>query len=827
MTRRAVPPASTSVAGHWWRLRDRRIRFKLAMILILPLVGIVALAGLIGANGARSAADANQARLLVALGGVGARLAGQLEAERATAALLFSPVGAVSTLDDYRRAASATDVVAAQFDATARGVAAPVGLSDLIGQITSEVGGLSALRQQVLASPDVTGSVTVFRYSAVVADLVSYRQALSQVSVDPGTANGLRAAAALSQAIEALGLEQVAVVPAIGTGQLTPAVQQQVVASDAGYTQAMTSFTALAPRWAQALNSRVDGDKVLTAERLESVAVHTAPGQPLRLQADAPTWVSTVSTQMVALHASEDGFDGDLLRGVTAQREAQQRSIVLLGSGVLGVLVVIVAVAWWVARSLARSLRRLRSGAEHVADVELPQIVAQIAAGSGDRDQVENLARRHAQTIRVNGRDEVGQVARAFNTAVGAAIRLAGFEAAARASVADIFLALSFRLQQRADRIIAALDDLESEEEDPDRLGRLFGLDHQATLLRRFISDLQVLAGTQPGRPTAQPVSLYDLLRAAVSQVDNYERVDFGRVDDDVAIAEANVPGVLLLLTEVLDNAVRFSPPDKRVQAEARRVGDRVHVQIGDEGPGLSDEVLRSIKDLQQDPNRVDQRVARQMGLPVVFRLAHQLGITVTYRSDGFRSGTGTRVDITLLGNVFVEARPRALDAVPASGYAGGAVQPVDRTVELPVVEGAPAAPPGPPSWPPSEPQYLPAVAARPVEAPPLAIFEAVRTARSVWFVEDGPEVDAVAVLPRSRQIPAAYREAGRASVTDGGLPQRRAGAQVFQPLATDGPSAPQQRDPAAVRRHMEAFQRGLNQAGRIATRLRAEEPTR
>ena len=115
----------------------------------------------------------------------------------------------------------------------------------------------------------------------------------------------------------------------------------------------------------------------MRAERLQGVVVRAGPDAPLRVDVSALQWSIAAATRMELLHTVERRFDAELLAEVTRQRDAQRRWITGLGAAVLAGLVVMVAIGWWVTRSLAGSLTRLRAGAEIVATDRLPRMVAQ------------------------------------------------------------------------------------------------------------------------------------------------------------------------------------------------------------------------------------------------------------------------------------------------------------------------------------------------------------------------------------------------------------------------------------------------------------------
>ncbi|GAA2601115.1 nitrate- and nitrite sensing domain-containing protein [Dactylosporangium fulvum] len=810
------PEPMPSPRRRGWRLRDRRIRVKLALILTLPVVAVLALAGVIAVGAASGAMRGEQARQLVALGGAAGDLAGQLQRERAGAALVFTRGGGPAAVEEYRKRTAGTDAAAERFRAARAAVRLPDGLVAPADRVVTQLAALPGLRQQVQSAPDVRASLALFRYRAVIADLVAYRQGLSQAGVDAATANGLRASATLSQAVESLGLLQVAGVRAVDVGALTPAGQQEVLAADAGFVEATQAFRDLAPAgWQTALTARVGGEQVLRAERLQGVVLRAGPGEALRLDTDAAGWVEAVGARMAAMHAVEADLDGALLGAVTGERDQQRRSVVLLSTVVLAALIAVVALGWWVARSLAASLTRLRAGAERIAGHQLPSMVSVVESGGADLAAAIEAMRRAAEPLPVDGRDEVGQVAAAFNTVVAEAVRIAGEQVAIRASVAAIFEALSRRLQRRVDRMIASLDQLERHEEDPDRLAQLFELDHVATLIRRLIASLQVLSGTGAGRSVPAAVPLPDLLRAAIGEIDDYQRVDLRGADPGVAVVAQAAPDLVHLLAELLDNAATFSPPLTPVALEGWRVGDQLHIQVSDEGVGIREEDLPSVRQRVARPDLTDPRTAQHMGLPVVGRIAQRLGITVEVRS---RWQHGTSVDITV---------PAALFTTTAPAHAGN--QP---TAELPAVAAIRPGPAGPlalpsalPSWPPVAGDQPAAAVRAPAEVPPLRIYESVRAS---WFTEgaDGGGVPAVPSDWQAASVAAA--EAGRAApqhVTEHGLPVRRAGARLIPAVTQPAEVTPVRRDPDEVRRQMSAFQTGLGAAGRRSLHALVKEP--
>lgn len=787
VSRRLQPPTRR----RW--LRDRRIRTKLALILMLPVTTIVALTGLNVASAAGRAADAGRAREVVAVGGVAARLVASLQRERAAAALTFAVPGGVGA--DYKGRSADTDVLVVEFADGVASTRLPDSLAPLVARIRTELAGLAALRQKVATAPDAVLSVVTFRYRSVISDLISYRQALGQVDVSPATANGLRSVAALSEAIESASLLQVAAVRVMAAGRLTPAGQQEIVGADTGITEALQTFADLGPvEWPALLNSRLGGPQVLQAERLQSLLTRSQPGRELALGTDAQGWSAAVGARIDLMHAVEADLDADLLRAVTRERDAQ-RQAALIAVAVVGVLLlVVIVVGAAVARSLTRSLVRLQSDAIDVAQNRLPKMVNELDVYNADPVTVQRLLAVAAEPIPADGADEVASVAAAFNKVTQSAVRLAGEQAATRAGVGAILVALSRRLQRRADGMMASLDLLEQDEHDPDRLASLFQLDHTATLIRRLIFNLRILAGGRGGTLRQDAVGLRDLLRAATAEIDHYPRVNAVAVDDGVQVDGEVAAELIHLLAELLDNATQFSPPDSAVEVEARHVGDQVHVQIRDEGVGMTPDGLEAARRRIAHPP-MDHQTAERMGLPVVGMIAQRLGIRIEIRAEAHR---GTRVDLTIPGALF-----RVLPAMP----------------RMPAVLPAETLPTPPAAWP--LPGGLAAATVEPV------IYHELTNYRSAWFdAQAAPDTQAEtaelalvgAGSGRHAVAGVGAEVAGRA--TDGGLPVRQPGEHFGRQLRSRPPEGSPvpvavQRDPNQLRQRMSAFQAGLGQAGR------------
>ena len=228
--------------------------------------------------------------------------------------------------------------------------------------------------------------------------------------------------------------------------------------------------------------------------------------------------------------------------------------------------------------------------------------------------------------------DEIGEVARAFDQVHREALRLAANEAALRGNVNAMFVNLSRRSQSLVERQIRLIDDLEQGEQDPERLSNLFQMDHLATRMRRNSENLLVLAGHEVSRRWNQPVALVDVLRAAVSEIEQYERVSMN-VQPGISVRGQAVNDVVHLVAELVENATSFSSAETPVTVSGHLLNSGgVLLDISDQGVGMGAEEMAHANWRLDNPPVVDVAVSRRMGLFVVARLAARHGIRVRLR---------------------------------------------------------------------------------------------------------------------------------------------------------------------------------------------------
>ena len=326
------------------------------------------------------------------------------------------------------------------------------------------------------------------------------------------------------------------------------------------------------------------------------------------------------------------------------QRTAAIRDSAIVVAAMLLVLLLVILVA----RSLVRPLRKLRDSALKVAHEDLAGELERVRAG-GEPGAVE--------PIPVHTTEEVGQVAHAVDELHEQAVFLAGEQARLQLQVSDMFETLSRRSRSLVDQQLSLIDRLERNEEDPERLESLFRLDHLAARMRRNGANLLVLAGAKIPRDQAEPVPVLAIINAAASEVEDYTRVVTATVPDS-EILGAVAGDLVHLLAELLDNALRYSPPISQVRVSAVYTGNGgLVIEVSDIGLGMAESDLRVANTRLQSGGEVNPYTARHMGLFVVGRLAAQHGLVVRLRSTiAGEPNSGTTAGVYVPAELLIRA---------------------------------------------------------------------------------------------------------------------------------------------------------------------------
>ncbi|MEW2404432.1 nitrate- and nitrite sensing domain-containing protein [Streptomyces sp. NPDC046862] len=391
-----------------------------------------------------------------------------------------------------------------------------------------------------------------------------------------------------------------------------------------------------------AQQAQAEGKTVVTppsmTKMIQAIGSGLTPAQLADRGITPSTWMAASTLKFEGYSEVENEMINRAVDDAGQIASNAQRDAYINGAVVILALLAAFIIASLMARQMSRSMRQLRNAAFGVAEQRLPMLVDQLSRTDPGRVDTR------VQPIPINTRDEIGEVARAFDQVHREAVRLAAEQALLRGNINAIFTNLSRRNQSLIEGQLTLITDLENNEADPDQLENLFKLDHLATRMRRNGENLLVLAGEEPGRRWDQPVPLVDVLRAASSEVEQYERIELSGVPEAEIHGRA-VTDLVHLLAELLENATTFSSPQTKVRVTATRLPDgRIMIEIHDKGIGLTAEDFADINHKLANPPTVDAAISQRMGLFVVGRLSDRHGIRVQLRPSGEQAGTTSLV---------------------------------------------------------------------------------------------------------------------------------------------------------------------------------------
>ncbi|WP_129842658.1 nitrate- and nitrite sensing domain-containing protein [Streptomyces sp. RFCAC02] len=661
-------PRRPSQAGSRLALRNWRISTRLVSLVALPVVAATILGGLRLQTALADIEQLDDMQLLTDMTEQATRLATALQEERdRTAGPLMT--GMDTRSDEIAGPREDTDEARHSFsDATLRidnTDEAMRGIQSSLDDISSQLGELDSVRKDAYQDRDYV-SQTISSYNNMITSLLSLTQDMAQATGNGEMIRATRALAAFAAAKEHASIQRAVITAGLARGEIDGEVTQ-LSESDWRYGRTnwlnedakLGSFEAIYDGDRDHLNALLaplnGGQGSITQADQYAQQVFAAEEGIDRQPRTYLNWFDQDRTKIEAMDRIQQQLLDELLAKARDLQDQAEDDAVLNGAIVLLVLGITLVGAFIVARSMVRSLRRLQTTAQEVAHKRLPEVVKRMS--EAEPEDVDTSV----EPIGVYTRDEIGRVAEAFDDVHREAVRLAGEQALLRGNVNAMFTNLSRRSQGLIQRQLSLISELESREADPDQLSSLFKLDHLATRMRRNGENLLVLAGEEPGRRWTRPVPLVDVLRAAASEVEQYERIELSAVPK-TDVAGRVVNDLVHLLAELLENATSFSSPQTKVKVTGHALPDgRVLVEIHDTGIGLSPEDLADINDRLANPPTVDVSVSRRMGLFVVGRLSLRHGIRIQLRPSD--SG-GTTALVMLPADVANGGfRPRPADA--------------------------------------------------------------------------------------------------------------------------------------------------------------------
>ncbi|WP_285772878.1 nitrate- and nitrite sensing domain-containing protein [Microtetraspora sp. NBRC 13810] len=532
---------------------------------------------------------------------------------------------------------------------------------EAIAQAKTQLTGLADLRKQQ--------PVQVPAYTSLITGLLAAHDELATVADDSITVGDMRGLSSLAHAKEEASKQRVRLV--IGRFEprlVTSQEMEDFIASRSRQGEHLAEFGGEAGiENVQLLYRTLTDPRRYNAELTKSRAIAIqASGKRIAqgsLVSDVAEWYddNTVTIDLIA--KVEEKVADDVVARNQELVGAEQRNAAIAGASILLLLLLVLALTVFIARSMVSPLRRLRTEALEVAGFRLPNVVRDMRV-TGDATPPD------IQPISVNSTDEIGEVAQAFDEVHRQAVRLAGEEAELRGNISSMFVNLSRRTQTLVERQISLIDGLEKGEEDGKRLGDLFKLDHLATRMRRNSENLLVLAGHEPTRRRSQPAKLVDVVRASLSEVEDYERVQV-KVHRTTSVVGSAANDLVHLVAELVENAIQFSPRNTQVTVSSSLIeGGGALLSVTDQGIGMTEEELTEANRRLAEPPVVDVSVSRRMGLFVVGRLALRHGIRAQLR---LAESNGLIAMVLIPPTLIVDSAATQQNPTPSWGSTGTA----------------------------------------------------------------------------------------------------------------------------------------------------------
>ncbi|MER6789932.1 nitrate- and nitrite sensing domain-containing protein [Streptomyces sp. NPDC000658] len=617
------------------RFRGKSIRRKIVALLLVPLVSLTAIWGFATVLTGREASRLFTVSSLVEK--VGYPIEDTVRAvqqERRQTLVFLADPRAADALSALRRTRTATDEAMAEIRGNARGADVREVLdqddSEGLTAVLDAFDGIDALRRSV-EERTVTRAQALDLYTQLIDPCYSLLVKLDVVdSVEMD--KQYRALVSVAHARELLSQEDALLGSALVVGRLTRQEIREV--SDLQAQREVVydiSLVQLPAAERDRYESFWKNATTAPLRTVEQAVVGATPGDPPR-GVSAKNWdtaAGSVLDELGALDEQADDRYQDRVRPVAT--EVIVKAVV---AGVFGLVALLVSLVLSVriGRGLIRDLRQLRVEAHEASGVRLPSVMRRLSAG--EQVDVETEVPRLEYD-----KNEMGEVGQALNTLQRAAVEAAVKQAELRSGVSEVFVNLARRSQVLLHKQLTLLDTMERRTEDTEELADLFRLDHLTTRMRRHAEGLVILSGAAPSRQWRKPVQLMDIVRAAVAEVEDYERIEVRRLPRLAATGPA-VADLTHLVAELLENATVFSPPHTAVQVYGDRVANGFTLEIHDRGLGMAPEALLEANLRLAETPEFELSDTDRLGLFVVSRLAQRQNVRVSLQPSPYGGTT-------------------------------------------------------------------------------------------------------------------------------------------------------------------------------------------
>ncbi|MFD5371886.1 nitrate- and nitrite sensing domain-containing protein [Streptomyces sp. NPDC127103] len=635
------PSAPRSAASHGLGaprggLRPRTVRAKIVSLLMVPVVSLLALWGFATVTTAQDVARLRQLQRVDAeiREPVTAALAA-LQAERRAAVRQIAAPGATRAAelkDRIRRTDTAVDRLRLDDTHTVGDTGdLPGDVGRRVSAFVGKVAGLARLRTAA-ADGRADGNQVYEEYTAAVSAAFAVGGALTGIQ-DTRQGSDARVLLEFGRAGEMLSREDALLTVAHLTGRFS----EEGLRAFSGAVETRRTLTASAtadlPAAERAAWDRLaaGGDHARLTRAEDSVRAES-PGRTAAQAVPSADWDDTLAAVQTGLAAIETDA-----RAAAADRSDPFAGGVLTAGGAavtfgLAAVAASLVISVRIGRGLVVELVSLRNTALGIARGKLPDAMRRLRAGEEIDVQAETPHGPVSQ-------DEIGQVGEALTTVHRAALSAAVERAELASGISGVFVNLARRSQVLVHRQLNLLDSMERRADDPNELGDLFRLDHLTTRMRRHAESLIILSGAAPGRAWRMPVPLTNVVRAAVSEIEDYARVEVRRLPETAVVGGA-VADLTHLLAELIENAAQFSPPHTKVRVSGEPVGNGYALEIEDRGLGMGKDTLAEANARIAQSEALDLFDSDRLGLFVVSRLSSRHDIKVQLRTSPYGGTT-------------------------------------------------------------------------------------------------------------------------------------------------------------------------------------------
>lgn len=653
----ATPEGAPTRADRW-HIRPRTVRAKIICLLMVPVVSLLALWAYATVTTAQDVSRLRQVQRVDATvrAPVSAAVAA-LQAERAAAVRHATDPSAVRTgeLDELARR---TDRAVAKLrlgngTTVADSGELPAGVAQRLKAFVSGAEQLRPLRTAV-QDGHAGWAETYDRYTGTISAAFEVGGALTGIR-DADLGSDARVLLEFARAGEALAREDAVLASARLDGTLTgERLRLFTGAVDLRRTLTESAVADLSGTERFAWDALATGGAYTGLGEVEDGVLARGPGAKAVEAAPESTWNTPYERVQNGMRTIED----DAARGVAERADPTRGLLTPAGAAVLLGLAAVAAslvISVRIGRGLVVELVSLRNSALEIARRKLPDAMRKLRAG-------EEIDIRAEAPPGAPAEDETGQVAEALTTVHRAALRAAVERAELASGISGVFVNLARRSQILVHRQLALLDSMERRSDDPNELSDLFRLDHLTTRMRRHAESLIILSGAAPGRAWRMPVSLTNVVRAAVSEVEDYARVEVRQLPE-AAVVGAAVADLTHLLAEIIENAAQFSPPHTRVRVTGEPVGNGYAVEVEDRGLGMGKETLAEANRRIAQSEALDLFDSDRLGLFVVSRLAARHDVKVHLRTSPYGGTTAVvLLPTALLHTGAAERSPEAAE---------------------------------------------------------------------------------------------------------------------------------------------------------------------